>query len=47
LGWAAIREIGRNRAMLGLAMCLAVVWIAGQGRQQFEAIYLDQLGARE
>lgn len=43
----AIREIGRDRAMLALAMCLAVVWIAGQGRQQFEAIYLDQLGARE
>ncbi len=43
----AIREIGRDRALLALALSLAFVWMAGQGRQQFEAIYLDQLGAGE
>jgi PPP family 3-phenylpropionic acid transporter len=43
----AIREIGGNRAMLALAICLTVVWMTGQGRQQFEPIYLDQLGAGE
>jgi PPP family 3-phenylpropionic acid transporter len=33
--------------MLALAMGLTVVWMTGQGRQQFEPIYLDQLGAGE
>lgn len=33
--------------MVAFAACLAIVWITGQGRQQFEAIYLDQLGAGE
>jgi PPP family 3-phenylpropionic acid transporter len=44
---AAIRELGRDRAMVSLAACLTIVWITGIGRQQFEAIYLDQLGAGE
>ncbi len=41
------RELLRDRSMLGLALALSVVWLAGHGQTQFEYIYLEQLGANE
>lgn len=41
----AIRQVGRDRAMVGLAIALVVTGIGASGRFQFEPIFLDQLGA--
>lgn len=35
-----------RRAVLGLALAFTVVWLAGAGRQQFETLYMAQLGAQ-
>jgi PPP family 3-phenylpropionic acid transporter len=42
-----IRLISRDRALLGLALAIGIVWFTRTGIYQFQAIYLDQLGARE
>jgi PPP family 3-phenylpropionic acid transporter len=39
--------IGRDRALVGLAFALSVLWLTRSGIYQFQAIYLDQLGAGE
>ena len=39
--------IGRDRALMGLALALSVLWVTRSGIYQFQAIYLDQLGAGE
>jgi MFS transporter, PPP family, 3-phenylpropionic acid transporter len=41
------RQLLRDRSMVGLALALSVVWLAGFGQNQFEYIYLEQLGASE
>lgn len=35
-----------RRAVLGLALAFVIVWLAGTGRQQFETLYMAQLGAQ-
>lgn len=42
-----LREIGKDRALVGLAIALSIWWITRAGTYQFEAIYLDRLGAGE
>ncbi|MBN2387549.1 MAG: MFS transporter [Anaerolineales bacterium] len=39
--------LGRDSSMVGLALALAVMWLAVQGRYQFESLYLKDLGASE
>ena len=40
-----IREIGRDRSMVGLAVALFIYWIVNNGPVQFESIYLKELHA--
>lgn len=42
-----IRLIGRDRALIGLSLAIGIVWFTRTGLHQFQAIYMDQLGARE
>jgi PPP family 3-phenylpropionic acid transporter len=42
-----IRLISRDRALIGLALAIGIVWFTRTGLYQFQAIYMDQLGARE
>jgi PPP family 3-phenylpropionic acid transporter len=42
-----LRRITRDRAMLGLAIALTITWLTRLGTYQFEALYMDQLGAGE
>jgi PPP family 3-phenylpropionic acid transporter len=44
---AVVRLISRDRALVGLALAIGIVWFTRTGLYQFQAIYLDQLGARE
>jgi PPP family 3-phenylpropionic acid transporter len=37
----------QDRALIGLALAIGIVWFTRTGIYQFQAIYLDQLGARE
>lgn len=39
------RTLVRSPSMTGLALALVFLWLSGAGRQQFESIYLAQLGA--
>lgn len=39
--------IGSDKALLGLALALSIVWLTRTGVYQFQAIYMDQLGAKE
>jgi PPP family 3-phenylpropionic acid transporter len=34
-----------DRALIGLAFAFAIFWLTSNGRQQFEALYMKQLGA--
>lgn len=36
-----------DRALVGLAAAFAIFWLASNGRQQFESLYMQQLGASE
>ena len=40
-------DLAHNRAMVGLALTMTILWISTAGRVQFEAIYMKQLGASE
>lgn len=40
-----LRTLAHSRSMVGLALALIFLWLSGAGRQQFESIYLAQLGA--
>jgi PPP family 3-phenylpropionic acid transporter len=42
-----LRLIVQDRALVGLALAIGIVWFTRTGIYQFQAIYLDQLGARE
>src|SRR5512136_1718062 len=39
------RALLNDRALVGLAIALSVVWFATSGYHQFEPVYLEQLGA--
>jgi MFS family permease len=39
--------ISRDRALIGLALAIGIVWFTRTGLYQFQAIYMEQLGARE
>jgi PPP family 3-phenylpropionic acid transporter len=40
-----IGRLIRNRAVLGVALALTTIWIATNGKSQFETLYMSQLGA--
>ena len=40
-------SLARDKSMLGLAAAMFIVWLTSTGRNQFESIYLVQLGASE
>ena len=42
-----LRDVLKDRSLIGLAIALSVVWFATIGYHQFEPVYLDQLGAGE
>jgi len=42
-----VKSLLSNRLMLGLGLALIISWLTSAGRYQFEAIYLNQLGAGE
>ena len=42
-----LRSLVRDRALIGLAFAFALAWLTSNGRQQFEALYMQQLGASE
>jgi MFS transporter, PPP family, 3-phenylpropionic acid transporter len=42
-----VRSLLRERSLVGLAIALTILGLTGRGAVQFEAIYLDQLGASE
>lgn len=42
-----LQSLLRDRALIGLAVAFAIFWLSGNGRQQFEALYMQQLGASE
>lgn len=44
---AVIRLLGKDKAFLGLALSLGFLWVARMGLHQFQAIYMDELGAGE
>lgn len=45
--WSVFKELISDKAMIGLGLALAISWLTSAGRYQFEAIYLNQLGAAE
>ena len=42
-----IRHFREDRAMVGLALALSLLWVTRMGTYQFEPIYMKQLGAGE
>ena len=42
---AVLQALVRDRALIGLAIAFALFWLCSNGRQQFEALYMQQLGA--
>ncbi len=42
-----IQGLLHDRALIGLAIAFAIFWLTSNGRQQFEALYMQQLGASE
>jgi MFS family permease len=42
-----IRQFRTDRAMVGLAVALSILWVTRMGMFQFETIYMKQLGAGE
>ena len=42
-----LQAIRRNQRLINLALALGFVWLLSSGLYQFEAIYLDELGAGE
>jgi len=40
-----IRTLSRSRTMIGVALAFTTIWIATNGRSQFETLYMTQLGA--
>ncbi|MCX6080397.1 MAG: MFS transporter [Chloroflexi bacterium] len=44
---AVVRSLFRDRALIGLALSLAVLWLTANGRHHFETIYMQELGASD
>lgn len=44
---AVLVSLVGDRALIGLAIAFAIFWLTSNGRQQFEALYMQQLGASE
>jgi PPP family 3-phenylpropionic acid transporter len=42
-----ISSLFRDKALIGLALALAIYWLTSNGRQRFETIYLKELGASD
>lgn len=42
-----LQSLLRDRALIGLAFAFAVFWLTGNGKFQFESLYMQQLGASE
>ncbi len=42
-----LQSLVRDRALIGLAFAFAVFWLTGNGKFQFESLYMQQLGASE
>lgn len=42
-----VQGLLHDRALIGLAIAFAIFWLTSNGRQQFEALYMQQLGASE
>ncbi len=42
-----LQSLLRDRALIGLAITFAIFWLTSNGRQQFESLYMQQLGASE
>jgi PPP family 3-phenylpropionic acid transporter len=42
-----IGSLFRDKALIGLALALAIYWLTSNGRMRFETIYLKELGASE
>ncbi len=42
-----LQSLIRDRALIGLAFAFAVFWLTGNGKFQFESLYMQQLGASE
>jgi MFS transporter, PPP family, 3-phenylpropionic acid transporter len=40
-----VGKLIRNRTIVGVALALTIIWIATNGRSQFETLYMNQLGA--
>ncbi|MFN8412688.1 MAG: MFS transporter [Anaerolineales bacterium] len=40
-----IQSLLHDRALIGLAIAFAIFWLTSNGRQQFEALYMQHLGA--
>jgi MFS transporter, PPP family, 3-phenylpropionic acid transporter len=40
-----VRELARNRSIIAVALALTTIWVATNGRSQFESLYMDRLGA--
>jgi predicted MFS family arabinose efflux permease len=42
-----VQGLLHDRALIGLAIAFAIFWLTSNGRQQFEALYMQHLGASE
>lgn len=42
-----IASLFRDKALIGLAIALSVLWLAGNGRMRFETLYMKSLGASD
>jgi predicted MFS family arabinose efflux permease len=42
-----LQSLVRDRALIGLAFAFALFWLTSNGRQQFESLYMQQLGASD
>ena len=42
-----LKSLLGDRALIGLAIAFAIFWLTSNGRQQFESLYMQQLGASE
>jgi PPP family 3-phenylpropionic acid transporter len=45
--WAVARDLLRRRVMVGLVVAVFLIDLLGAGVNQFEALFMDRLGARE
>lgn len=45
--WTVLRAVRQDRGLIALGVSLGIVWLVRSGLYQFQAIYMDQLGAAE